>query len=552
MVHTSDKLRVGILLDAMTAPAWIRRTLELIRAEESIAIALVILPAAPDSPRSKKFDFRHALFRAYMRFEKIVCGSRTDAFAPKDLRELLDGVETMTIEPARREGKTVFRDEDVEAVRARRLDVLVPFGFGQLAGDILTSARYGTWAYRHLDVDTARGTMAGFWEVFERHPVTGSALQILDASVFGGRIVTRAFSATNRFSVYNNRNKNFWKSTALLPRKLRELHDRGEDAFFERVRRLNPALHGYDHRMYDIPSNGAFLRAFIRHAARSAGILLTECFTRESWLIRGRVDEGLSLEFYDFDIEITPPRGRLYADPHVVKKDERYYIFFEDSPTVRDQGVIRMVEMDAQGRMTEPVTVLERPYHLAYPSVIEQDGEYYMIPDTGAHRCVEAYRCEEFPRKWSFFKTLIPDVRAVDPTLFEHNGRWWMLVSMIEHEAGSFSDELFLFHADHPLSDQWTPHPLNPIVTDARKSRPAGRVLEIEGRKYRLSQNGTRGYGYGINLHEIVTLTETDYEEKDTQSLEPLWSKQYIGMHTLAHAGNLTLIDVKRRVFRWW
>jgi hypothetical protein len=116
-----------------------------------------------------------------------------------------------------------------------------------------------------------------------------------------------------------------------------------------------------------------------------------------------------------------------------------------------------------------------------------------------------------------------------------------------EHPGASYSDELFLFSAESPLSDRWTPHPRNPVVSDARKARPAGRVLEQEGKLFRVSQNCSRGYGYGMNIHEIVTLDEKEYEERDIQSLEPKWDPAVTAMHTLSHAGGLTVIDAKFR-----
>ena len=139
------------------------------------------------------------------------------------------------------------------------------------------------------------------------------------------------------------------------------------------------------------------------------------------------------------------------------------------------------------------------------------------------------------------------DVSAVDPTIFKHAGRWWLFLAMKLHPGISYSDELFLYYADNPLSDEWTPHPMNPVVSDARKSRPAGAVLDMDGKLFRLSQNCTRGYGYAVNLHEIVTLSETEYREEDVRSFLPDWDPRIAGLHTLAHAGDLTVIDARIR-----
>jgi len=279
--------------------------------------------------------------------------------------------------------------------------------------------------------------------------------------------------------------------------------------------------------------------------------MVANVFLREEWMLLYSLRAGLSTSFHRFNKRLVSPRGGLYADPHVVCREGQYFIFFEAIPPAGKQGHIEVVTIDEAGNCTEPKKVLERPYHLAYPMVIEWNDDYYMIPDSGANRTVDLYRCDEFPLKWSFHKRLMDNISGVDPTLFEYNGKWWMFLGVKEHAGASFSDELFLYYADDPLSDNWTMHPASPIVSDARKSRPAGKVLEYRGELYRLSQNCSRGYGYGVNLHKIVTLNETEYVEEDFQSLEPRWARQITGLHTLAHAGNLTVIDARVRKFRF-
>jgi hypothetical protein len=307
----------------------------------------------------------------------------------------------------------------------------------------------------------------------------------------------------------------------------------------------------YDRPWHEEPTNGEFLRLFIGHVCRSIRLALRDALYREDWFLLYNMADGLSTVFHRYEGHHMPPRGRLYADPHVVEEDGAYHVFYESTPCGKASGRIECITIDRNGRCGMPQTVLERDYHLAYPSIIHWNDTYYMIPDSGANQTVDIYRCERFPDQWAFHKSLMTDIRAVDPTLFEHGGRWWMFLGVIEHEGGSFSDELFLYHADNPLSDRWTPHPMNPIVSDARKARPAGAVLHHEGHLYRLSQNCSHGYGYGINLHEITSLTETAYTERDVQSLEPHWDRHIAGLHTLAHAGDLTMIDAKTRRFRF-
>ena len=122
---------------------------------------------------------------------------------------------------------------------------------------------------------------------------------------------------------------------------------------------------------------------------------------------------------------------------------------------------------------------------------------------------------------------------------------------MVENTGASSFDELFLFHSETLETRDWTPHPMNPVVSDVRRARPAGHVFSHQGRLIRPAQDCSKRYGYGIRLNEILRMTESEYEEVERTSIEPLWDSRVIGMHTLSHAGNLTVVDgiLRRRRF---
>ena len=139
------------------------------------------------------------------------------------------------------------------------------------------------------------------------------------------------------------------------------------------------------------------------------------------------------------------------------------------------------------------------------------------------------------------------DVEAVDTTLFWHSGRWWLFTNILETQGSSIYDELFLFSSESLLTTEWTPHPMNPIVSDVRCARPAGRIFLKDGRVYRPSQNCSKRYGYGFNLHEITMLTMTDYQEEMVAVVEPKWDKAIQATHTFNHVDGLSIVDVSQR-----
>src|SRR5262249_30617771 len=121
------------------------------------------------------------------------------------------------------------------------------------------------------------------------------------------------------------------------------------------------------------------------------------------------------------------------------------------------------------------------PFHRSYPFLIVRSGEVYCVPETYQAREVGLYRAVEFPHVWEKAATLIRDVAAVDSTVFEHDGRWWLFC--VDHEQGAEA-ELFLWYAPDLLGP-WSPHRGNPVKTDIRSARPAGTPFVHQGVLYR-------------------------------------------------------------------
>jgi hypothetical protein len=263
-----------------------------------------------------------------------------------------------------------------------------------------------------------------------------------------------------------------------------------------------------------------------------------------------RLQEGLDLQFRRFK-PIMPPPDRYWADPHIIERDGKYAVFFEDYAHETGKGRIAIIQTDGNGQQSDPAIVLEKDYHLSYPFVFSWQGKDYMIPESAENRTVDLYECIEFPHTWQFKMHLMQDIRAVDSTLLYHENRWWLFTNVATIRGATLNNELFLFFADDFASTSWTPHPLNPIVSDVRRSRPAGRIFKHQGKLIRPSQDSSKGYGHSFNLNEIITLSQTAYEEKTLTTVHPNWSKNVIGTHTFQQVGGMTMIDalIRRRRF---
>ena len=152
-----------------------------------------------------------------------------------------------------------------------------------------------------------------------------------------------------------------------------------------------------------------------------------------------------------------------------------------------------------------------------------------------------------FPDRWEPVELLLRDVRAVDPTLAFLGGRWWMFVHLPEGDP-SENDELHLYVADRPQGP-WRAHRRNPVKSDVRGARPAGRIFTLDGRHYRPGQDCSVRYGHAVIVHRIEHLSETAYREEEVGRIVP--DHGLGAVHTLNHAGALTVADATFTRPRW-
>jgi len=277
----------------------------------------------------------------------------------------------------------------------------------------------------------------------------------------------------------------------------------------------------------------------IRNKVRSFFIL-------DQWIVLiAKNIEYKSLSWSSFK-KLVPPADRFWADPFIWIYENKYYIFVEELFYKTGRGHIICLTLDEDLNIISNQVVLEKPYHLSYPFLFEHDGQLYMLPETKQNNRVELYRCTRFPDQWKFEKTLIDNIRVVDSTLLETNGKWWLFANIQEGDRSSL-DTLCLYYADNLLSNRWTPHPLNPIVRNIHSARPAGRIFSSKGSLIRPSQDCSARYGYAINFNRIVTLTETDYVETNKHAFKPPDKGKILATHTFNSMGKLTAIDAIQR-----
>ena len=559
---SNNKLRIGLMLRSIETPAWIYKSISEIANSDISKLCLVVLSESPisvddDTPVIQNSDIEGNWFNNRIRstlysiFSLLVDRRMylKDANEPFDCRKLIVDIPRLYVTSDDYNQAFMFTDADLAEINSHNLDVLVHFDGAAPIGAILSTAKHGVWSICHSDYRVNRGNQPGYWESMQNWPVTGSVLRILSEASDNGKILSRSFSSTQRLSVRDNQNNYFWKSPALLTRNLRELHRLGGETFLRKVEKGNAPLSFFSSKVFGKPTNTELARHVFAKVLEKARLIIHDFFYFDQWILMFDFRGSLSTSLHEYR-KLLPPKDKFWADPFIVEKDKKNFIFFEEYSNELEKGHISVLELLPDGNHSEPKIVLEKPYHLSYPFMFEFNGEQYMVPETSENRTIELYKCEDFPETWTYQHNLIEGINAFDATLFEHANRWWMFANVVETEGISSWDELFLFSSDSPLSCNWVPHPMNPIVSDCRTARPAGSIIRIGNRLFRPSQNSSHHYGYGLNFMEIEKISEQEYSEKLVSKILPEWDKTISGTHTFNKSDSLIVIDaiqVRRR-----
>jgi hypothetical protein len=338
-----------------------------------------------------------------------------------------------------------------------------------------------------------------------------------------------------------NRVQPYWTASFFVIRKLHQLHEHGWEPMVEESSRAQLAKGRK--KLYRTPTNRQMLRFLINWVFGRAIPVRLRPRPHAYWRVALRAGEH-PLRVDDPDVRgfrwVEAPRAHYYADPFLFEKDGKTWLFFEDYSFIEKTGVIGCAEVLPDGAVSASRTVLAPGHHLSYPLVFEDQGKIYMLPESGAYKTVELYRADSFPDRWTLEKVLFDGVIAVDTTLWREDGIYWFFVTILDPpEAGP---QLFLFFAES-LTGEWNYHPSNPICSDVRFARGAGRVFLENGRRIRPSQDHSYGYGCACNFRHIVELTKTTYREVSLGSIRPSWEKGLTGTHTYNRSGPFEVID---------
>ncbi len=249
------------------------------------------------------------------------------------------------------------------------------------------------------------------------------------------------------------------------------------------------------------------------------------------------------LEAIDKITLLKPPTDEFWADPFIYNHKNKTYVFFEKFYKKENKGVISVGKL-RNGKLVDIRDILTKNYHLSYPFVYKVGKNIFLIPESHTNKKIQIYKSTQFPFNWKKIKTIFNDQITCDPTIFKHKGSNWMFINKTKKNLKILNKNLYLYKIIGDFK-KIIPHKKNPILSNFKGGRSAGKILNINKKLIRPAQiNKQNFYGYGLIFYEIKKLDINNYIEKEifTISLKDL--KNCSGVHHISKQDGQYLIDL--------
>jgi hypothetical protein len=541
----SLKLKIGLIVDSYHMTAWKYDIIKKISDSDFAAVVFIIKNNAGQSQDNIRMNSGPLVYRIHKKIDKVIFGNGNDYSQKRDIQPLIKNVPVVILNTV--DYCQELLTEDIEEISKYNSDIILKLGIGLPGGRILKVPTYGVWSYTMDNLDNERTGITGYYEVVENNPVTKSELVILSECGENNHVISLAWESTCSYSIHMNRDRLFRRSSLFTIRVLQGIYLYGK-SYLEKIISAHEINSVTESQKLSVPSFTCSVRNFSSALMIFLRKSLKKVFYSDpfSWVLLFKIIDSkdfLNNSYSGFK-KLRPSKDKFWADPLVISRNEKYFIFVEEFIYAKNKGHISVLELDNGGKLLDVKKLIDKPYHMSYPFVFESEGIYYMIPETGGNHTIDLYKCNDFPCNWEFVKSIMKDVNAVDTTLFKFKNNWWLFTVIDEINSSlDGSPELFLFFTDDILSGNWKSHPLNPVVSDIRIARPAGRVFIHNGNIYRPSQDCSGRYGKAFNFNQILELSETEYREILVKKIEPDWDANLKGAHTFNFDDNFTVID---------
>jgi len=384
-----------------------------------VALVMVLGDGAPGLDRDPRRPMTLPLYRRLDR-KRFPC--QKDPLALEDRSTALANLPRVDI-PARQS----VNEQRLAAIADARLDVIVNLSSADM-GWLADAAAQGVWSLRYGHARSGDLRTAFIQELAEGRPTVEV---VLERRVPGTppEALARTVFATEPGSILRTQARAFFGSSFLVIRALRDLHAG-----------LEPVAPPADDVALDKPAprrptDWDLLRWVTPLVARKVRQRLSRVLRRsshnEQWCIAFRTSGGQGFDGPRSELArfrwVRSPGGRYYADPFLIRRDGRTWVFIEEYQFKLGKGVLSYAEVRSDGGIDQPIAALETPSHLSYPYLVTHGDDVYMIRRVARPA---SWGCTEpIPSRLVDAGEHPYDGPALDTSVVQWDDRWWFFTT---------------------------------------------------------------------------------------------------------------------------
>lgn len=535
MTNNARIIRIGVLYQGTYLRSWESQALRSISLLANTSLEVLIEVDAKNVKAAQPAQEGSLLWQRYLKwFYRPSALQQTTA-----TRDFALNAPKLMCTPKLQAASMQLDEATVAAISSYQLDFILSFADQSVNRLVAKLTQVGVWYFQFGAQGNKPNLPIGFWETCTHKMITPAALYqlagagettVLKQGYFRTLPHSLSLSAATMYKECSNWPADICRQL-LAGCKLPN----------------NPALQPLPAASeVPLPSNAATLRFLGQLVKQKARQLYNIYLQADQWNM-GVVDRPIqdflrpeTLRGVRVDAPVLPSRNVFYADCFAQQEESGAVIYFEAYDyRVRRGNISRLNYPWQQG--STPELVLDFPFHLSYPFLFGP----YCIPEAWVTNSIRMYDLRK-PVTDHTAGQLLLEAPAVDSTLLEYNGRYWLFYTRMDRDPML---NLYISYADR-IEGPWHEHPQNPVKTDIRSARPAGPFFEEAGKLYRPAQDCAKDYGYGITINEVLTLTTTEYAEREASVLTSPHPDYPDGLHTIvAVDATHTILDFKRRRF---
>jgi hypothetical protein len=433
-----------------------------------------------------------------------------------------------------------YTKNDVELVKNEKLDIIMKGNTKDIfRNEMAKMSKFGIISFSYTDNFWNSGGLHGFWEIILKKPATRFNIQILSPDLDKTKILFKGECATQKTFILNKFNLFCECNSFITKNIIKILKEQAVNSIS--LPNIDKAL------ILKVPNLYYIVKYIFLTLKLFFNIFFQKFILKKEqiWEVSYDRNRFNKIDFKNLK-KIKNLPGRYFADPFVIKRNQKHYVFVEDYIKKDSKAVISVIEIDDKDNHKYFTSIIEEDFHLSFPFIFEYENDLFMIPESSINKDIRLYKCIKFPDKWIYCYNLISNIHAADTILFKKSNLYWLLTT--SSKDNDYSSQLNIFFSDNPLSKRWTAHKKNPVRYDINNGRNGGLLIDNNEliratQTYDYNKYGQNQYGRKINLNVIKDISESNFVESYKYSINPDFKRNILGTHTINSINNFTVLD---------